>query len=120
MIEADSVQNTSGQGAGSSVPNEIKGWNWGAFLLSWIWAIGNNVWWGLLALIPSAGLIMSIVLGIKGSEWAWQNKRWDSVHHFKKTQSTWAKWGIILFVAVTAIGFVTAALTISVFSRIAY
>ncbi len=25
-----------------TIPDGIKGWSWGAFLLSWIWAIGNR------------------------------------------------------------------------------
>ncbi|MBM3150297.1 MAG: ribonuclease G [Chloroflexi bacterium] len=78
------------------MPEEIKGWNWGAFLMSWIWGIGNKVWIALLALI--LGIIMSIVLGIKGNEWAWRSKTWNSVEHFKKTQRTWAVVGIILLV----------------------
>lgn len=24
--------------------NDIQGWIWGAFLLSWIWGIGNNTY----------------------------------------------------------------------------
>jgi len=24
------------------VPAEIDRWNWGAFLLNWVWGIGNN------------------------------------------------------------------------------
>lgn len=74
------------------VPQEISGWNWGAFLLSWIWGIGNNVWWGLLTLIPYAGFIMRIILGVKGNKWAWKNKKWESIEDFKKTQKTWADW----------------------------
>lgn len=92
--------NTSGQGSVAVIPEEIRGWNWGAFFLNWIWGIGNSVWIALLALIPYAGFIMAIVLGIKGSEWAWQKKKWDSVEHFKRTQSTWAKWGIGLVVVL--------------------
>ena len=88
------MENTSGQGKLAEVPREIQGWNWGAFLLSWIWSIGNSVWIGLLALIPYAGFIMAIILGVKGSEWAWQSKRWDSIEHFKRTQRTWSYWGI--------------------------
>ena len=65
-------ENTSGQGTLAVVPEEIRGWNWGAFLLHWMWGIGNNVWIGLLAIIPYAGIIMAIVLGVKGTEWAWQ------------------------------------------------
>ena len=45
------TENTSGQGSSAVVPKEVHGWNWGAFLLNWIWGIGNNVWLALLALI---------------------------------------------------------------------
>ncbi len=95
------VYNSSGAGAGSFVPPEVKGWNWGGFLLTWIWGIGNNVWIALISLlgfIPWIGwlinLTMRIILGIKGSEWAWQNKKWDSIDHFKRTQRTWMWWGV--------------------------
>ncbi len=100
------VENTSGQGSSAVLPREIRGWNWGAFLLSWIWSIGNSVWIGLLALIPYVGFIMAIVLGVKGSEWAWQNKRWDSIEHFKKTRSTWTKWGIGVLIFSIIVGFI--------------
>ena len=95
-----SVPNTSGQGNQGIVPHEIEGWNWGAFLLTWIWGIGNRVWVSLLTLIPVPllALIIAIVLGANGSKWAWQGKRWDSVEHFKKTQRTWRNWGIALAV----------------------
>ena len=82
------AENTSGHGSQAVIPREIGGWNWGAFLLNWIWAIGNSVWIGLLALVPYAGFVMAIVLGVKGNEWAWRYKRWDSVEHFRRTQST--------------------------------
>jgi hypothetical protein len=91
-----SIQNTSGQGERSIVPDEIKGWNWGAFLLGWIWGVSNNVWISLLELIPGLGLIVWIVLGIFGNEWAWKYKRWDSVESFKKTQRKWAIAGLIV------------------------
>ncbi|MBI4296844.1 MAG: ribonuclease G [Chloroflexi bacterium] len=88
--------NTSGQGSTAVIPPEIRGWNWGAFIMNWIWAIGNSVWIGLLALIPYVGIVMQILLGIHGNEWAWRNKRWDSIEHFKRTQRTWVKWGVAL------------------------
>ena len=40
---------------------------------------------------------MCFVLGAKGSEWAWQNKRWDSVEHFQRVQKKWALWGLGLY-----------------------
>lgn len=94
---AHAVENTSGQGSLAIIPEEIRGWNWGAFLLNWIWGLGNSVWIALLALIPYVGFVVAIVLGVKGNEWAWRSKKWDSIEHFKRTQSTWAKWGVGLF-----------------------
>jgi hypothetical protein len=82
-----------------AVPPELDRWNWGAFLLGWIWGIGNNTYIALLALVPGLGLIMHGVLGAKGSTWAWQNGHWDSVAHFKRVQRAWAMWGVIVWLA---------------------
>jgi len=79
------------------IPPEIRGWNWGAFLLSWIWGVGNNTFIALLALIPVFGLIMHFVLGAKGNRWAWRNGRWDSVAHFKRVQRAWAIAGLAVW-----------------------
>ena len=43
-----------------------------------IWGIGNNTYIALLALIPSFGFIWMLVLGAKGSAWAWHNGRWTA------------------------------------------
>lgn len=107
-VASSGWDNTSGRGRQSILPGELSGWNWGAFLMNWIWAIGNNVWIGLLALIPYAGFIMAIILGVKGSEWAWQSKKWDNIEHFKRTQSTWTKWGVGLIVLSVIVGIVVA------------
>ena len=83
-----------------TVPPEIKRWNWGAFLLNWIWGIGNQTYIALLALVPGFGFIWMIELGAKGSAWAWRNGHWDSVEHFKRVQRKWAIWGAIIWIAV--------------------
>jgi hypothetical protein len=84
-----------------AVPAEIKRWNWGAFLLNWIWGIGNNTYIALLTLVPVFGvLIMPFVLGAKGNAWAWRNGRWDSVEHFKRVQRKWAMWGAIIWIGM--------------------
>ena len=108
-----------------------KGWNWGAFLIPWIWAIGNRVWVGLLALIPAAGLVatflfslrgtalpwegglailfilawlvLAVLLGVKGSAWAWQSRAWSSEASFKRAQRIWAYVGLVV-VAADAFG----------------
>ncbi|MBW3594831.1 MAG: hypothetical protein KY391_04570 [Actinobacteria bacterium] len=94
----------SGGGAGSPVPPDLGSWNWGGFLLTWIWAIGNRVWVGLLALVPIPALwiAMAIVLGVKGNEWAWQKKRWQNVEHFKRVQRKWTIAGIIVWLLLIA------------------
>ena len=99
------MENTSGRGKLAIVPDGIKGWHWGAFLFNWIWAIGNKTWIGLLAFIPYVGFIMAIILGIKGREWAWRNKEWESEAHFHRVQKKWTQWGvgIIIFFVVAGI-----------------
>jgi Cytochrome oxidase complex assembly protein 1 len=79
------------------IPPEIDRWNWGAFLLNWIWGVGNNTFIALLMFIPLVNVIMPFVLGVKGSRWAWRNGRWDSVEHFKRIQRLWAIWGAVIW-----------------------
>ncbi|HEY9051052.1 MAG TPA: hypothetical protein VIQ03_05870 [Gammaproteobacteria bacterium] len=105
-LATDNV-NTSGMGKGHPIPEGIKGWSWGAFLLNWIWAIGNKTWIGLLSFIPYLGFIMVIILGVKGREWAWQNKRWENIEHFNRVQKRWAIWGIALML-IPIIGIIAA------------
>ena len=95
------IENTSGQGLSAVVPPEIEGWNWGAFFLTWIWGIGNRVWLALIALapVPLVGLAVMVILGIKGNEWAWQFKKWDSIEQFRRRQRIWMYWGIAAFIA---------------------
>ena len=96
-------ENTSGHGSAAIVPEATKGWNWGAFWFGWLWGVCNNTWIALLSLIPYAGFVMSIVLGIKGNEWAWRNKKWDSVEHFKRTQGNWAIAALVMFLIVVTL-----------------
>lgn len=102
------MENTSGQGKTAIVPEEIKGWSWGAFLLGWIWAIGNKTWIGLLTLIPYLGWVMFIILGIKGREWAWKSKNWESIEHFQTVQKKWTQWGVGIIVVTFILGFLSA------------
>jgi hypothetical protein len=100
--------NNSGGGRGAIPPAGVKGWSWGAFLLSWIWAGFNKTYIGLLALIPYVGFIVAIYLGVKGRELAWQNKEWESLAEFNKVQKRWSIWGLILVVGVAGLGILAA------------
>lgn|GEM_PF-2304794 len=100
----DPTANTSGQGEHSIVPPEIIKWNWGAFFLHFIWGIAHKVWISLLFFVPIFGqLFIPFVLGAKGNEWAWRNRKWHSVEHFLEVQRKWAKWGLIVFCVIMLI-----------------
>lgn len=102
------VGNGSGTGATAVLPAELAGFSWGAFWLSWVWAIANNTWIGLLSLIPYVGIIMWFILGSKGNEWAWQNRKWESAEEFKRVQGVWAKSGLVTFLVVSGIAIVVS------------
>jgi hypothetical protein len=101
------MDNTSGQGERAQVPAEIDRWNWGAFLLNWIWGLGNDTYIALLMFVPLVNLVMPFVLGAKGSAWAWRNKPWRDIAHFRRVQRLWTIWGVVVFAG--CIGLVVAA-----------
>ena len=106
--DISSGENNSGEGNSIDLPEGVKGWSWGAFLLNWIWAIANRTWIGLLCFIPYIGFLFSIYLGVKGRELAWRNKRWDSLEHFNRVQRRWSVWGLIIVVGIAGIGIIAA------------
>ena len=99
LLRQPPFENNSGQGKlfdpSIPVPDEIKGWNWGAFFLPHIWSISNQVWIGLIAFLPLIGTLMGFALAAKGNEWAWKSRRWSSIEQFKNHQKSWTKWGLI-------------------------
>ena len=109
--------NSSGQGDASVLPAELQGFNWGALLGSWIWGLGNNVWLGLLGLVPCVGFFMRFYLGSKGNEMAWKSKRWDSVQSFRQVQTTWAVVGAVLIGLSLFMGLIMSAILFPVFAR---
>ena len=111
--EPQDGENSSGM-HGSVPPEIMGGWNWGGCLLGWIWGIGHSVWIALLGLIVPWP-IMEVILGIKGNEWAWQNRRFESVEHFKEVQRKWTIWGIIIIVigSFVIVGIMVAAVLVS-------
>jgi hypothetical protein len=81
----------------------IRGWSWGAFLLTWIWGIGNRVWISLLCFIPIVNWVMPFVLGAYGNRWAWEKGGWRDLKQFRRTQRQWAFAGLALFLVVIII-----------------
>lgn len=95
-----------------SVPEEIQGWNWGAFLLPWFWLWSNQVWVGLFCFAPYVGWVMTIALGAKGNEWAWRSRRWRSIEQFKDHQKGWAIAGVLIGAPISIILWVFAFYTL--------
>jgi serine/threonine protein kinase len=105
--------NNSGSGYlfdnSEKIPDEIQGWNWGAFFAPGVWCITNQVWIGLVSwadfslvtTVFTFGMtwpFMAILLGVKGNEWAWKSRRWRSVKEFKRHQRLWAFIGFLIFI----------------------
>ncbi len=92
-------------------PNNLNSFNWGAFLLNWVWSIGNGVWWGLLCLIPYIGFVVAIVLGVKGNRSAWAKFN-GTAKEFECKQAAWSKWGWIIIGVSFAIGIILGIMEI--------
>jgi len=105
-------------------------WNWGAFLLGWIWAIGHSIVWPLFVVIgltiilvvlpmvvPPSLIItlwifnllsfaLDIYLGVKGNSMAWDNGCFDNVAHFHERERKWTIaaliiWGLCILAIIT-------------------
>jgi len=95
------------------LPPELKKFNWGACLLTWIWCIGNNCWVEFLFIIVFitvfililnvfAFVPVAIYLGIKGNEIAYK-KYCGSDENFTKIQKNWAKASAVIISVVLTI-----------------
>lgn len=108
-----------GYGHGPS-EDDLKKFNWGAFLLNWIWGLNHKypmaliaLGLGILSAIPLIGLIFTlgqigygIWLGINGNKIAWDSGRFSSVEEMHKCQQIWAKWGVGLIVVACLCGLI--------------
>jgi serine/threonine protein kinase len=87
---------------GQPLPPELDRWNWGATLLPGLWSINNRVWIGLIAwsCLLTCGIswvVIAILLGARGNQWAWRSRQWQSVEAFKANQRAWSTAGIVVW-----------------------
>lgn len=92
---------------GKDMPKELKGFNWGACIFTFIWGLKYKAWITLLALpliivqLPT-GLnwilltVLQIYCGIKGNEWAYQVEWWKKPADFRRTQMLWSMTALAL------------------------
>jgi serine/threonine protein kinase len=124
VSSATPTLNNSGQGnvfnKSFAVPDEIVGWNWGAFLLPGFWCLTNQVWVGLIVWVDLSMVtlgctrfIMGLVLGANGNEWAWKSRRWSSITAFKAHQRMWTIIGLLVWSFLLMIVGVILALLLS-------
>ncbi len=90
---------------GREIPNELRDFNWGAFLLTFIWGIKYKIWFTLL-IIPLfliklpynlnwlALLIFQLYCGINGNKWAYQEDFWKKPKDFRIIQMKWAAFAL--------------------------
>lgn len=95
--------------------NIYQKFNWGAFGFSIIWGIFHKQWITLIILPISfityggyINLLLSIFFGIKGNEWAWNSKKWESPEKFHASQRIW----VILLIVFTMIGIISSILSL--------
>ena len=120
--KANSVESTSPEY--EEEPPEIDRWNWGTFYFSWLWGIVHGIYWplvlaiaiGLLVLVADTGyidilatiasIVISVILGINGNRWAWEEKYWASIADFSRTQHKWDVAGLCAFIVSVVCGII--------------
>ncbi len=104
------------------------GWNWGAFVLPYLWFLGHGrVAAGMLLLISSGVPVLNLLhivvypilafyLGLNGYEQAWRHQPYHSVDQLRSREREWAIWGFVA-VALVLVSLVFAALVFAPFYR---
>ena len=93
----------------TELPNELKDFNWAAFLLTFIWGFKYKAWITFLAIpliliqLP-LGLnwlllaVLQLYCGRKGNEWAYKQDFWKKSKDFRITQMKWAAVALTLYI----------------------
>lgn len=123
---------------------DTSGWSWGAFQIYPIWGFANGCWWAIFIYLGAAvlsyfamlgmaaatynpvismfagyvvGFIPSLLFGLFGRRWAWNNRNWSSGESFNHAQHVWNIWGLVLFI-ISTVFFVFTLIFASNFSWI--
>lgn len=93
--------------------------NWGAFSMSAIWALGNKLYLiAFLGCIPGVNIILAFVAGFKGNEWAARNITYRDMEEFSKIQEPWNRAGFLVFAISLILGFLYAFIYVVVMELI--
>ena len=101
-----------------------KEFNWGAFFGTWIWGLVNKTYaplWELLLWITPFGFYFQMYCGLKGNEWAFNNKNCTDVDKFNKSQKNQAIiFTVLNFVIIPVIYFLCVFVLIFAFVFLGY
>lgn len=99
---------------GSPEYAKIREWSWGAFVFTWIWAFVHNLpFWGIMTLILSPlglNIIPTVLLGMRGREYAWKTGRFVSVEKFMQIQKKWDTAALVFLAVFILLLFIFLAL----------
>lgn len=89
----------------------ITRWSWGGFAMGWIYLASSRLYkkalkYLLLALIPFAGLILNIRLGLKGRAMTWSEGPWLNFDEYQKRQRLLDIIGLIIIISSVVFGIV--------------
>ncbi len=99
------------------IDSELKKFNWGAAVFCFIWGLFNGAFLRCIATYMVALVLVGVVLltvpdkiyavvvfalflfylGVKGSSWAWEQKKWKDVRHFVVVQNRWNMAALVVF-----------------------
>ena len=104
-----------GKISGKQPKDPIAKFNWGAFFGTWIWGLFNKSYKTLLMLLlwlTPAAIPFAIICGIKGNEWAYKNKNYETPEELHKSQAKQAIiwtiiWPLVSLVLTVMLGIFT-------------
>ena len=98
--------------------DSIARFNWGAFFGTWIWGLFNKSYKTLFMLLlwfTPAAVPFALLCGIKGNEWAYKNKKYETSEQLHKSQAKQAIIWTILWPVVS----ILVSVLLGVFSGVA-
>ena len=105
------VRNSSGMGAEALIPAEASGFTAAGCLPFGIFALYNGqLALGILGVVgqffPPLNLAYIGIVGFHGKRLAWQNRKFESVEHFRSVMEAWDAWGLGWFALNFIVGFI--------------
>jgi hypothetical protein len=103
--------NTSGLGPGYPLPPAARGWTNAGIIPAGLYSFyTGSVLWGIVGVLGVvfglAGLVYFVVVGLRGKEYAWRNRRFASFEEFEAVMAAWNNaglWIIYISAALLAI-----------------